>query len=269
MSSSSSSRIHAEPLDYFDGETVCQGYAAHDTAHEDRRPCVLIAHAWDGQNAIMRSMAEGCAEQGYVGFALDVYGKGVRGEVTGDNSHLMGPFIEDRALLRRRMLAGLEAAKRHPRVDPTRIAVVGYCFGGLCALDLARSAPEGLTGAVSIHGVLHPPSLPPSFGAQPPITASVLLLHGWEDPTARPDAVLAIARELTDAGADWQLQAYGHSMHAFTFEGANNPQAGILYNALAARRAAAALRTFLAQVLGAGAEVADLGQAGREGRTAG
>ncbi|RKH60906.1 dienelactone hydrolase family protein [Corallococcus llansteffanensis] len=246
MASSSSTRVHAEYVDYADGETVCQGYAAHDTAHEARRPCVLIAHAWDGQNTIMRSMAEGYAEQGYVGFALDVYGKGVRGEVMGDNSHLMGPFLEDRALLRRRMLAGLEAARRHPRVDSTRIAVLGYCFGGLCALDLARSAPEGLKGAVSIHGVLQPPRL----GPQPPITASVLLLHGWEDPVARPDAVLAIARELTDAGADWQLQAYGHAMHAFTFEGATPPQAGILYNALAARRAAAALGTFLAQILG-------------------
>ncbi|RKG84250.1 dienelactone hydrolase family protein [Corallococcus terminator] len=246
MASSPSTRIHAEVLDYADGETVCEGYVAHDASHEGRRPCVLIAHAWDGQNTFMRAMAERYAEQGYVGFALDVYGKEVRGEVTGDNSHLMGPFMQDRALLRRRMLAGLEAAKRHPRVDPQRIAVLGYCFGGLCALDLARSAPEGLKGAVSIHGVLQAPDL----GPQPPITASVLLLHGWEDPVARPDAVLAIARELTEAGADWQLQAYGHAMHAFTFEGANNPQAGILHHPVAARRAEAALRTFLTQVLG-------------------
>ncbi|MCY1032284.1 dienelactone hydrolase family protein [Corallococcus sp. BB11-1] len=246
MSSSTSPRVHAEAFDYTDGGTVLEGYIAHETSHEARRPCVLIAHAWDGQNAIMRTLAERYAAQGYVGFALDVYGKGVRGDVAGDNSRLMAPFMEDRALLRRRMLAGLEAARRHPRVDPQRIAVLGYCFGGLCALDLARAAPEGLKGAVSIHGVLQPPGL----GPQPPITASVLLLHGWEDPVARPDAVLAIARELTEAGADWQLQAYGHAMHAFTFEGASNPQAGILHHPVAARRAEAALQAFLAQVLG-------------------
>ncbi|MHA7630574.1 dienelactone hydrolase family protein [Corallococcus sp. M7] len=248
--------LHAEFIDYADGETSCEGYVAHDSAHAGTRPCVLIAHAWDGQNAIIRAMAERFAAQGYVGFALDVYGKGVRGDVTGDNSHLMGPFLEDRALLRRRMRAALEAARRHPRVDPERVAVLGYCFGGLCALDLARAAPEGLRGAVSVHGMLHPPRL----GPQPPISASILLLHGWEDPTAKPDAVLGIARELTEAGADWQLQAYGHAMHAFTFPGAQRPEAGIQYHPVAAGRADAALRTFLAQVLGEAAPAP--GQAG-------
>ncbi|NOK39360.1 dienelactone hydrolase family protein, partial [Corallococcus exercitus] len=149
--------LHAETHDYADGDTLCEGYVAYESTRDGPRPCVLIAHAWDGQNAIIRAMAERFAAQGYVGFALDVYGKGVRGDVTGDNSHLMGPFMEDRALLRRRMCAALQAARRHPRVDPTRVAVLGYCFGGLCALDLARAAPEGLRGAVSVHGMLHPP----------------------------------------------------------------------------------------------------------------
>ncbi|MFP2928554.1 dienelactone hydrolase family protein [Pyxidicoccus sp. 3LG] len=246
MPTSSSPSVHAGYLDYAEGDTVCEGYVAHDTAREGRLPCVLLAHAWDGQNDFFRAMAERLAGQGYLAFALDVYGKGVRGGMLDDNSHLMRPFMEDRALLRRRLLAALDAARRHPRVDPERIAVLGYCFGGLCALDLARSAPPGLRGAVSVHGVLHPPNL----GPQAQMTTRVLILHGWEDPTGKPADVLAVTRELTEAGAGWELQAYGHAMHAFTFAGANAPELGIRYDATADRRSALAMRTFLEEVLG-------------------
>jgi len=236
--------IHTEYLDYADDQVTCEGYVAYDDAADARRPCVMIAHAWDGQNDIIRAKAEQLAEMGYVGFALDVYGKGVRGDVMGDNSKLMAPFMEDRAALRRRLLAGLTAAKQHPRVDPDRIAVIGYCFGGLCALDLARSAATGLRGAVSFHGIFSPPNC----GEQAPIKAKVLILHGWEDPMAPPSDVLAIARELTDAGADWQLHAYGHAMHAFTHAGANMPERGLMYNAPAEKRSWAAMVSFLREV---------------------
>jgi dienelactone hydrolase len=157
--------------------------------------------------------------------------------------HLMEPMLADRALLRRRLLVGYEAALRHPSIDRTRVAVIGYCFGGLCALDLARATPPSLRAVVSFHGGLKAPSL----GSQPPIGASILLLHGWQDPTAPQDDVLAIARELTDAGADWQLHAYGHAMHAFTFEGLNLPERGLAYNADADRRSWRAMREFLAE----------------------
>ncbi|MCY1217562.1 Dienelactone hydrolase family protein [compost metagenome] len=157
----------------------------------------------------------------------------------------MNPLLSDRALLRQRLLAGLEAAKALSGVDASRMAVVGYCFGGLCALDLARAAPPDLLAAISVHGVLQPPLI----GEQAPITASVLLLHGWEDPVAPPKDVLCIAKELTEAGADWQLHAYGHARHAFTFEGANFPERGIVYDAAADRRSWAAMRAFLAERL--------------------
>lgn len=245
---------HASPpvrgayLDHAGGDTVCEAYVAHDASHASPRACVLVAHAWDGQNDVMRAAAEEFAALGHVGFALDLYGKGVRGGVMDDNSRLMGPFMEDRALLRRRLLAGIEAARRHPLVDPGRIAAVGWCFGGLCALDLARAAPAGLRGVVSLHGILRPPGLHP----QAPITAKVLILHGWEDPVALPGDVLAVARELTEAGADWQLHAYGHAMHAFTHPGADRPEAGLLYDPAAAGRARSAMHAFLAEVLGGG-----------------
>ena len=245
MTTSDTPSLGAELLDYTDGETVFEAFVVHDAARGGRRPCVLLGHDWSGPNGSMRAITEKIAGLGYVGFALDLYGKGVRGDELGDNAALMNPLLEDRRLLRQRLLAGYQAAASHASVDPERIVIVGYCFGGLCALDLARAAPPRLRGAVSIHGVLKPPAI----GRQSPITASILLLHGWEDPMAPRQDVLAIATELTDAGADWQLHAHGHAMHAFTFERAAMPERGIAYNAAADRRSWQAMANFLGEVL--------------------
>lgn len=237
--------MHTEYLDYNDGDFTCEAYVAHDASSKSRRPCVLVAHAWGGQTEFNREKAVELAELGYVGFALDMYGKGVRSDTPDGHARLMQPFMDDRAMLRRRVSAALAAAKRHPLVDPDRIAAMGYCFGGLCVLDLARSAEPSVKGVVSLHGVLHPPNL----GEQAPITAKVLLLHGYDDPMAPPDHLLAIARELTEAKADWQLHAYGHAKHSFTFPGANMPERGILYDATAARRSWLATKNFFEEVL--------------------
>jgi dienelactone hydrolase len=224
-------------IEYPAGEVVCEGFLAH-AGSPSRRPCVAIVHAWDGINDVIRAKAQELARLGYVGLALDVYGKGVRGGVLDDNSHLMMPFLRDRGLLRERLLAGIDAARAHERIDPERILVMGYCFGGLCALDVARSGAPGVRGAISIHGVLKRPEAFPVT----PIQAKVLVLHGWSDPMAPPDDVLALTEELTQAGADWQLHAYGHALHAFTLPGANMPERGIAYHPAAARRADAAVR---------------------------
>ncbi|WP_232353522.1 dienelactone hydrolase family protein [Cupriavidus oxalaticus] len=232
-------------VEYTDGETVFEGYVTRPAGVTTRAPCVVLAHEWSGLNEAMRRCADRLASLGYVCFAMDVYGKGVRGDQLGDNACLMNPLLRDRALLRQRLLAGLDAAKALSGVDAGRMAVVGYCFGGLCALDLARAVPPNLLAAVSVHGVLQAPRI----GEQAPVTASILLLHGWEDPVAPPNDVLGIARELTEAGADWQLHAYGHARHAFTFEGANFPERGIVYDAAADRRSWAAMRAFLAERL--------------------
>jgi dienelactone hydrolase len=237
--------LHTEIVEHIDRGITYEAYVARPEGDARQRPCILVAHAWDGQNEIIRAKAEELAGLGYVGFALDVYGKGVRGDVNGDNSRLMAPLMHDRGMLRHRLLAAYEAARRQPAVDPTRIAVLGYCFGGLCALDLARASPEGLVAAISIHGPLIPPSPTPPAS----IRAKVLILHGWEDPTAPPADVLAVARELTVAGADWQIHAYGHAMHAFTYPGAAAPERGLLYDEAAARRARETMARFLAEVV--------------------
>lgn len=235
-----------EFFDYQDGELTCEGYAIFDDSRRGKRPCVLVSHAWGGQGDPERQIARDLAQLGYVGVAIDVYGKGVRGDPLQGNEHLMQPLLADRALLRRRMLAAVTAAKALPMVDAERIAAIGYCFGGLCALDLARSAAHGVRGVVSFHGLLDPPDI----GEQVRITAKVLLLHGYADPMAPPEHVLAVANELTAARADWQLHAYGHAMHAFTFPGANLPADGIMYSPSAARRSWMAMKGFLEEVLG-------------------
>ena len=232
-------------FDYTDGETTFEGYLALNGDKKTKRPCVLVGHAWSGPSEHFNHVADVLSENGFIGFAFDVYGKGVRGEVDGDNNHLMNPFMEDRALLRKRLLTALNEAQRHPLVIPDKIAVLGHCFGGLCALDLARANPDGLKGAVSIHGLLNSPNLE----INPRINSSVLVLHGWEDPMVRPSSVLDFSQEMTKAGADWQIHSYGHAMHAFTFVGADLPEFGIKYNEKAHRRSEKTYIDFLKEVL--------------------
>lgn len=227
---------------YTDGDTICEGYVAMP-AGAGPHPAVLIAHNWAGQTDADNGVADRLARLGYIGIAIDVYGQGVRGEPMGDNSGLMGPWMADRAGLQRRLLAAVEAAAAHPAVDSGRIAIIGYCFGGLCALDVVRSTTPLIKAAVSFHGVYAPTGL----SAQP-ITAKVLVLHGWDDPMTPPDATVALAKELSAAGADWQIHAYGGTMHAFTAPGANNPAGGVMYSADADRRSWQAMTNFLGEV---------------------
>jgi dienelactone hydrolase len=235
---------HSELVEYRDGNVICETYVARPEGVVTA-PCVLIAHDWSGRLAHMEQKADELAAEGFVGVAIDVYGRGNRGDVNADNSALMNPFLADRGRLLARLQSALEVAAVLPGVDPGRIGIMGYCFGGLCALDLARGADPRLKAAVSIHGMLFRPP-----GPSAAMTASVLVLHGWNDPLAQPSAVLDLASELTAAGADWQLHAYGHAMHAFTVQGLNRPNEGLAYHPRAASRADVACRTFLREILG-------------------
>jgi dienelactone hydrolase len=230
-------------LEYRDGETLCEGFLCYDESQPAPRPTVLINHMGKGRDDFVDRKARRLAWSGYACIALDNYGKGRRGGTPEQNSALMAPFMDDRALLRRRLLAGLAAARALPIVDAKRIAAIGFCFGGLCALDLARANAD-VRGVVSIHGMLKPSGL-----TEPKINARVLMLHGYDDPLAPPEDVLAVAREFTAAGADWQLHAYGHTVHAFTNPTANNRAGGLQYDEAADRRSWHALEEFLAEVL--------------------
>ncbi|HHO50070.1 MAG TPA: alpha/beta hydrolase [Deltaproteobacteria bacterium] len=215
-------------------------FALHVHRPDDQpRPAVIICHTWRGQSDFERGWAESMAEQGYVGVAHDIYGVGVRGESPEACRALMSPLIADRDELGRRLLAGVRAVVAQPWVDPARVAAIGFCFGGLCVLDLARRRAP-LAGVVSVHGLFHP-----GPGAPAPIDARVLILHGYDDPMAPPEAMHAIAAELTEAGADWQIHAYGGTMHAFTNPEANDPERGTVYSKRASVRARRSTEAFL------------------------
>lgn len=230
--------------EYSDGKTKFEGYLSLSAQRQKKLPCVMIAHAWDGPNVYFNSLADEMASKGYAAFAIDVYGKGKRGQIDGDNSHLMNPLLQDRGLLRTRLLLALSEIQKHPRVIADKIAILGYCFGGLCALDLARANPKGLVGAISIHGPLTPTPHP-----SPRIDSSLLVLHGWEDPVAKPESLVSFAQEMTQAQADWQIHCYGHAQHAFTFVGADIPNLGIKYDEKAHHRAEKARDEFLSALL--------------------
>ena len=156
----------------------------------------------------------------------------------------MSPFMEDRALLQGRMIAALETVRQQPEVDAARVAAIGFCFGGLCVLDLARSGAD-LNGVVSFHGLF----MPPGNSNAKKIRAKVLVLHGYDDPMATPEQMLGLANELTLAEADWQIHAYGGTVHAFTNPVANDPGFGTVYKEAADRRSWQSMGNFLEEVL--------------------
>lgn len=232
-------------FEYTDGDTIFEGYLACNGDLQSRRPCVLVGHAWSGSGVHFNVIAEELSQLGFIGFAIDVYGKGVRGKVDGDNTRLMQPLLENRELLLQRLQAAFKVAQLHPLVLPDQVAMIGHCFGGLCALDLARANPAGLKGVVSIHGSLSRPD----FHKPQKMDSSVLVLHGWEDPVVPSSDVLEFATEMTLSQADWQIHCYGNAKHAFTFEGAHIPELGIEYNEKAHRRSRRATELFLKEVL--------------------
>ncbi|MFV9988928.1 MAG: dienelactone hydrolase family protein [Coxiella endosymbiont of Dermacentor nuttalli] len=225
--------IHTQTIDYRDGDTVFQAYLAyaHENSEKQKRPLVLVAHAWRGRDDFVEEKARHLAKIGYVGFAMDVYGKGVLGDEPETNRKLMQPLMEDRKMLLRRLTKGLKTAKQVKVVDRTKIAAMGYCFGGLCVLDLARSGAD-LKGVVSFHGLLQAPK----EILTKKIKSKILVLHGHEDPMVPPNIVFEFEKEMTDAKVDWQLHIFGRTMHAFTNPEANDFNMGTVYNSQAEKR---------------------------------
>jgi len=234
--------LQTRPVEYSDNGITLEGLLAWDDTLRGRRPAVAVAHTWAGRSAFEEGKALELAEQGYVGFALDMYGKGIRGSTPEESAALMAPLMADRSALQQRINAAIDALRRQAEVDPARVAASGYCFGGLCVLDLARSGSD-VCGVVSLHG-LFTPAADASGGS---INARVLCLHGYDDPMADPHSMQDLAAELTAAGADWQIHAYGNTVHAFSNPRANDPGRGTVYNETADRRSRAAMLAFLAE----------------------
>jgi dienelactone hydrolase len=235
--------IQSNTIAYLDGDVVLEGFFAYDDAIIGQRPVVLIHHAWAGRDEFVAEKAKQLAALGYLAFATDMYGKGILGSGPEQNSQLMQPFMQDRSKLQKRLLAALATVKLMPWADNHKIAAIGFCFGGLCALDLARTGVD-IRGVVSFHGLLVAPDNIP----EPEIKAKVLVLHGHDDPLGPPDHVLALQNELSLAGADWQVHTYGRTMHAFTNPVANNPDSGMVYKPIADQRSWLAMQNFLSEV---------------------
>ena len=229
-------------LDYKDGSTELEAFVAYEDANSPK-PLVLVVHDWSGRREFACNAAERVARMGYVGMAVDIYGKGVFGSDDAElNASLMNPFASDRGMLRNRITAALIAGRNLSQVDASKVAAMGYCFGGMCVLELARSGAD-VAGVVSIHGILAPGDI-----ANEDIKAKVLCLHGHDDPMVPPDQVLAFETEMTEAGADWQVHAYGNTMHAFTNPNANNPDFGTMYKEVAEKRTYQSLANFLDEI---------------------
>lgn len=208
-----------------------------------KRPLVVVVHDWSGLTSFAKEKARLLAEMGYAGFAVDMYGDRKIGQTKEEKTALMSPFMENRTLITERLNVAIDSVASLPFVDETRIAAIGFCFGGLCVLDLARTG-KALKGVVSFHGLLFRPDMPIK-----PIKASVLALHGYADPMVPPEALLAFCDEMTEANADWQVHQYGNVMHGFTNPEAKDPSFGTVYHPKAEARSLAAMKAFLEEVL--------------------
>ena len=235
--------IKEELIEYEHNGTLLEGFLVYDDSEEGKKPAVMVSHAWAGRSDFECDKARELAKLGYVGFALDMFGKGVLGSSKEENQQLIAPFIENRELLQARMALALDTLKSQGMVDSKKVAAMGFCFGGLCVLDLARIGAD-ISGVISFHGLF----IPPGNTKGTKIKAKILALHGNDDPMVPVDHVVDLEKELTEAGADWQIHVYGNTMHAFTNPVANDPDFGTVYDTTADKRSWITLKNFLEEI---------------------
>ena len=236
--------VSVETIEYRDDGETFEAFVAYDGTREGRRPAILVIHDWWGVGPYTRSRAEQLAGLGYVALTADIYGKGKRPQTAEEAAQLAGRYKADRATLRKRARAGLEALKGSPLTDQARMAAIGYCFGGTAVLELARSGAD-LKGFVTFHGGLATPT-PGDAGH---IRGKVLVLHGADDPVVPRDEVLAFEEEMRQAGVDWQMVFYGGAVHSFTIPSAgDDPSVGAAYNEKADRRSWEAMKSFFKEI---------------------
>lgn len=234
------------PIEYNLAGKKYEGYLAYDDAATSPRPAVLVAHNWMGVTEATTTVVDQLAELGYVALAVDIYGKNGRPKNVEEAGALAGGFKKDRIPLRNRMQQGLKVLREQKGVDPKRIAVIGYCFGGTAALELGRTGAD-VRAIVSFHGGLDSPK--PADGAK--IKGKVLALHGADDPYVPAADLAAFEDEMRKGKVDWQLVKYGGAVHAFTEKGAGNDNSkGAAYNAEAAKRSWKAMLDFFADTIG-------------------
>jgi dienelactone hydrolase len=245
LGSTARAELVKKPIEYKQGDATLKGYLVYDDKSEGKRPGIVVVPEWWGLNDYIKHRADQLAELGYVALAADIYGDG---QVTTDAKEagkLAGKYRGDRNLLRARAQAALDTLKAQPQVDPSKIAAIGYCFGGTAALELARAGAD-LNGIVSFHGGLDT-DMPAKKGEVKP---KILILTGGDDPMVPKKQVQAAEKEFKDAGADVKVITYPGAIHAFT-----NPDAdkfgikGIGYNKEADEKSWQEMKEFFDRVL--------------------
>ncbi len=236
--------LAGQPLPYQDGTVRLAGYVARPAAIQGTVPGVLVIHQWMGLTDHERHTADRLAELGYVAVAADIFGEGVRPKDMKEAAAQATLYKSDRSLYRQRIKAGLDALKAQAGVDPSRLAVIGFCFGGTGAIEAARAGLP-VRGVVSFHGGL-------DFTPDPkaaPITAKMLICHGADDPFVPPKDVAAFQDDMRRLKADYVFVAYSGAVHAFTQkEAGDDPAKGMAYNEAAARRSWQHMKDFFAEL---------------------
>jgi dienelactone hydrolase len=236
--------VRTKVVEYKHGDAVLEGYLAWDDAIKGKRPGVLVVHEWTGLGSYARMRAEKLAGLGYVAFAIDMYGKGIRPKTLQEAGAQAGIYKSDRQLMRARALAGLNVLLGNEMCDTKRVAASGYCFGGTTVLEIARSGAD-IAGVVSFHGALDTPNP----GDAKNIKCKVLALHGGDDPYVPRKDVEAFEDEMRAGGVDWQLNAYSGAVHSFSNpEAGDDNSKGAAYNAKADRRSWDAMKLFFAEI---------------------
>jgi dienelactone hydrolase len=229
-------------IDY-NADLPLEGYLAYDESIQGKRPGILVAHTQRGIQDFVRGQTRELAKLGYVALAADFYGKGIRPLEDAPAQQQSSKIKSERALTRRRIQAGYDVLRAHPLVQEGQLAVIGYCVGGLVALELARAGTPLLATAV-FHGTLTTPT--PEDAKN--IKGRVLVLHGADDPTAPLSEVDALVKEMRAAGVDFQLELYGGVKHGFTEPHNSDPKRNAFYNERAARQSWASMQTMFNEV---------------------
>ena len=215
----------------------------------EKRPVILVAHAYKGQDDFAREKAQWLAELGYVGIALDIYGDGKVAKDDQEAGALMKPFFEDRQELQNRMQAAFQSLKNLTFVDTSKVGIIGFCFGGLASIELLRSGAD-LKGVCTFHGVVADAKFGVTAKRAPPkpMHGAFLLLHGADDPLNTWQDLENLAKEFTDAKVDWEFDIYGHTVHAFTNPQANDKKSGLVYDPKIAKRAFTKMELFFKEI---------------------
>lgn len=232
-------KVKTQKIEYKSGELTFEGVLAYDTLNQGKKPGIMVVHNWMGVTGETESKITEMAKLGYVVFAGDIYGKGVRPKDTKEASALAGKYKADLRTLRERANLAIETLKKQKSVDPSRIFVAGYCFGGTTAIEVARSGAD-IKGAISFHGGL-------MDGDNKNIKGSLLILHGAIDPFVQKADIEAFVKGLDDSKVNYQMTSYSGAVHSFTEKGVGDDiTKGAAYNAEADKYSWAAMKEFLA-----------------------